>query len=115
LKYDETPQATYKASKKWFICGSSMDGRKCFLWLFTITFVFYRYVYSARNAPLQAEIKQTNFQEQVLQDVLQIWDDRALRLEEAGKGSPRKIFSPFQPPVEESPEVSTEDAGTIDL
>jgi hypothetical protein len=68
------------------------------------SFVFYKYVFSARNTELPSGAVQTSFQEEILQEVLQTWEDRAVRFSAAGKEPIRNIFTPFQQPVEEEAE-----------
>ena len=72
-----------------------------FVALLISSLVFYRYVFSARNVELQAEITEVRFQEQTLQRILQTWEDREVQSTEVGILPVRNIFTPFQQPVEE--------------
>jgi len=63
-----------------------------FIALLISSLVFYRYVFTARNTELQADITEARFQEQILQNILQTWGERERKSTEAGILPIRNIF-----------------------
>lgn len=66
-----------------------------FIALLISSAVFYQYVFSARGSKVQSEIKQTNFQQEALEHVMQTWQERAQNFEQAGQTLERNIFVPL--------------------
>ncbi|MBI2098652.1 MAG: hypothetical protein HYT49_03345 [Candidatus Wildermuthbacteria bacterium] len=58
--------------------------------------VFYQYVFLLQNAEAQNEIVQTRFDEQALQQIIQIWQEREQKFNQAGTLQSRNIFVPPQ-------------------
>jgi hypothetical protein len=54
--------------------------------------VFYTYVFLARNTDLKIEFTEIKFQEQAFLRVLQVWEERETRFQEAGIQPARNIF-----------------------
>jgi len=74
-----------------------------FFALIISAFVFYKYVFSARDADINTQIIQTKFQEQTFQKVLDIWEMRRVEFQNAGNETARNIFAPPLPVQEEEP------------
>ena len=55
--------------------------------------VFYRYVFVARNEDVGGEITQVRLDQQKLQQVIQKWQERAEKFDQAGKVQTRDIFA----------------------
>ncbi len=64
--------------------------------LFISGAVFYQYVFLLENAEAENEIVQTRFDERALQQVIQIWQEREQKFDQAGTLQPRDIFVPSQ-------------------
>ncbi len=58
------------------------------------SFIFYRYVFSVRSGGAEIEIVQTRFDQQAFERVLQIWQERKEKFNEAGVIRARNIFVP---------------------
>ncbi|HEY4510139.1 MAG TPA: hypothetical protein VJC15_04095 [Candidatus Paceibacterota bacterium] len=55
--------------------------------------VFYRYVFVARNEDVGGEITQIRLGQEKLQQVIQTWQERAEKFDQAGTTQVRDIFS----------------------
>lgn len=60
------------------------------------SFVFYRYVISARGQETKIEIVQTRFDKQAFERLLQTWQEHEKKFQEAETIRPRNIFVPSQ-------------------
>lgn len=63
--------------------------------------VFYRYVFVARNEDVGDEITQVRLDQQKLQQVIEVWQERAQKFDQAGTTQVRDIFA--RPGVPQEP------------
>lgn len=61
--------------------------------LLVSSLVFYRYVFEARNKDVGGEITQVRFDQQKLQQIIQMWEERSEKFDQAGTTQMRDIFA----------------------
>jgi hypothetical protein len=64
--------------------------------------VFWRYVFVARNEEVGGEITQVRFDQRKLQQIIQTWEERAEKFDQAGTIQLRDIFAGQEKVVEET-------------
>jgi len=64
--------------------------------------VFWRYVFVARNEDVGGEITQVRLDQQTLQQVIQAWQERTEKFDQAGATQVRDIFAEQEKAAEET-------------